>query len=138
MGDIIDLDEERVKRNSAKAFFDLPSGGSGSISDTRFDNAFDVFRSVSGHGNRRQREFLYEILWSYHIERRPISVDEMTELMISYIRDNRKYFEKMTGKSMTFNYDRVPDAQEVLRRMNLCVRKSPSFDFLLDAWCADE
>ena len=124
MSDVINLDEKRLKRNcGATAFLDLPLGGPESISDLRFNNALDVFRALSSLGNRRQRDFLYKILWRYHFERRPISVDEMTELMISYIRKNKKYFERITGKSMTFNYDQVPDVREALRRMNLCVPK---------------
>ena len=123
MSDVINLDEKRSKENRAPAFKDLPLNRPESASDTRFNNAFDVFGAVSSLGTRRQRDFLYEILWRYHFERRPISVDEMTEMMISYIRKNKKYFEKINGNSMIFNFDEVPNLQEKLRRINLCARK---------------
>ena len=128
MSDVINLDDKRSKENRAPPFEDLPLDRPESASETRFNNAFDVFGAVSVFGNRRQRDFLYEILWRYHFERRPISVDEMTEMMISYIRKNKKYFEKINGDSMIFNFDEVPNVREVVRRMNLCVRKCKQTD----------
>jgi hypothetical protein len=73
------------------------------------------FLICSAHGKNRQVDFLHKILCRYHLKNRPISVDKMTEMMISYLRKNRKYFERVTGEPMEFNFDKDIGVEKLLR-----------------------
>lgn len=120
MSDVINLDEKRIEKKYGKELLWLVPAPA---AETRFNRAYSVFGIYSNLGKRRQRDFLYEILARYYLERRPISVDEMAEMMISYIRKNQKYLERVTGDSMTFDFDKVPDADEMLRTLSMGMPK---------------
>jgi hypothetical protein len=57
---------------------------------TKFGKAFRIFDKFTRYGKKRQRHLLYIILGRYMLQR-PISVDEMTEILIDY---NKRSFEK--------------------------------------------
>ena len=123
MSNVINLDEKRSKKRRDPAWEELLLKTPALTADTRTKNAFSIFAMCSSLGKKRQLKFLYKILWRYYLKRRPISVDKMTEMMISYIRNNKKYFERITGKSFTFNFDEEPNLKKKLRQINLCVKK---------------
>jgi hypothetical protein len=123
MSNVINLDEKRSKKKCDPAWEELLLEARAPNSDTRINNAFSIFAMCSGLRKKRQLDLLYKILWTYYFKRRPISVDKMTEMLISYMRKNKRHFEKITGNSMSFDFDEEPNLKERLRRIDLGVRK---------------
>ena len=123
MSTVINLDEKRSKKK-------CNPGQEGSLlkrpapnADTRFNSAFSVFADCSRLGKERQLDFLYKILCRYWLTRRPISVEEMTVMMMSYLRKNKRHFEKITGNSWPYDFDGELNLKEMLRRIKFCVKR---------------
>ena len=119
MSTVINLDEKRSKKK-------CNPGQKGSVlkrpapnADTKFNSAFSIFADCSSLGKERQLDFLYGILCRYYFKRRPISV--MTVMMMSYLRKNKKYFEKITGNSWPYDFDGELNLKEMSKRINFCV-----------------
>lgn len=91
MSNVINLDEKRSKKKCDPAWEKMLLELRAPNTDTRINNAFSIFAMCSDLGKKRQLDFLYKILWRYYVKRRPISVDKMTEMMISYMRKNKRY-----------------------------------------------
>ena len=123
MSDIINLNEKRSKSKLDQLLKEPGPVRPLTAAEIRFNNAFLIFAKCSNLGKKRQRDFLYEILSDFRFERRTINLDEMAEKMVSYIHRHKSYFEKITGDSMEFDFDKVPDAQEIWTQFNIGVPK---------------
>jgi hypothetical protein len=122
MSNVINLDEKRSKKNSNPrqegSLLNRPAPNL----DTKFNGAFSIFVNCSSLGKERQLDFLYEILCRYYFKRRPISFDEMAEMMLSYLRKNKKYFEKLTGNPWPYDFNGELNLKEMSRRINFSAK----------------
>ena len=115
MTDIIDFEVQKEKSKTKQERNSLISE---TLVNLRFENVFSVFGSISRFGNKRQREFLYDILVRFYFNREPIAIEEITEMMISYIEENKRYLKEEYGEGAEINYDKPPNYETLVRRMD--------------------
>jgi hypothetical protein len=123
MSTVINLDEKRSKRKSNPRQEGSLLKRSVPNPDTKFNGAFSIFVDCSSLGKERQLDFLYEILCKYYFKRRPISFDEMAEMMLSYLCKNKRYFEKITGNPWPYDFDGELNLKEMSKRINFSVKR---------------
>ena len=107
---IIHVGEERWRKEKQLSIEELKLRKGG--------NAFAVFAACSAHGKSRQLRLLYKILHRYHVCE-PISLDDMTDLIITYLRKNERYFTRKRRRSMKFDFDKEFEYDDRMRLIGI-------------------